>query len=471
MINVRSLLSGSAVFLGLGVVMQPPALLATDAVESWKAPVLTTERYNEDWSSLGDPANRTGRWTEAFKHIPLGSEGSYLATGGELRLRAEGYRGNSWGSAAAPNDNYLWSRALPYADLHLGAARIFAQPVIAYAAGVDPAPGPVDQTRIDLLQAFADVEIPLDGETRLRLRGGREMIGLGTERLVGTRYGPNVPLAFEGGRAILRHRSFSASLLYVRPVESGPRSMDDRASSSRRLWGVYMTQPFGSAGLDFYYLGYENGEAIFRQGTGDERRHTLGARFFGTEGGWHWNLEAMGQFGRFAGGSIEALSIATEAGRSFDVLPLKPDLILRFNIASGDSSAGDRQLGTFNALFPKGKYFGELSPVGPYNLVNLQPAATFDLGHGVSVGLAGAAYWRQSLGDGIYDIPGNLLRAGEGSRSRFIGTEAEISVELQATPELTVSASLSVFRPGAFVHETGPARTIQMVGLETNFRF
>ena len=36
------------------------------------------------------------------------------------------------------------------------------------------------------------------------LRGGREQMSLGTERLVGTRYGPNVPLAYDGGRVIVR---------------------------------------------------------------------------------------------------------------------------------------------------------------------------------------------------------------------------------------------------------------------------
>ncbi len=32
---------------------------------------------------------------------------------------------------------------------------------------------------------------------------GRQMLSFGSERLIGTRYGPNVPLAFDGGRAIV----------------------------------------------------------------------------------------------------------------------------------------------------------------------------------------------------------------------------------------------------------------------------
>ena len=32
-----------------------------------RAPTLTIERYSEDWSSLADPVNRKGDWTESLK--------------------------------------------------------------------------------------------------------------------------------------------------------------------------------------------------------------------------------------------------------------------------------------------------------------------------------------------------------------------------------------------------------------------
>jgi hypothetical protein len=109
--------------------------------------VLTTERYNEDWSDLADPAKRSGHWTDKFKYIPLDDTGrDYLTTGLELRLRNEDYENNALGNAAAPNNGYLWTRLLPYADLHLGLGKVevraFAQPIIAYAAGVAPRPAP-----------------------------------------------------------------------------------------------------------------------------------------------------------------------------------------------------------------------------------------------------------------------------------------------------------------------------------------
>jgi hypothetical protein len=81
------------------------------------------------------------------------------------------------------------------------------------------------------------------------------------------------------------------------------------------------------------------------------------------------------------------------------------------------------------------------------------------------------AYWRYSIADGVYDIPGNLVRAAGNSTARFVGKQAEGTIAWQATPELELSASLSAFVAGNFIRQTGSARTIRMLGLESNFRF
>ncbi|MEG3163146.1 alginate export family protein [Sphingomonas sp. PB2P19] len=439
--------------------------------EAWQPPTLTTTRYDERWSTLADPATRTGRWTEPFKYIPLGDE-VYLTTGVEVRLRNEAYRANLWGGGDAPDDGHLWMRAMPYADLHVGRVRGFVQPIAAYAAGVAPSAGPIDQTRVDLLQGFVDVRLgnaetgSFDG-AGVTVRAGRQMLSLGTERLVGTRYGPNVPLAFDGFRALATVGGATVSLLAVKPVQPGLGTLDDRSSRTKSLWGVYATR----RRLDLYYLGYRNTAARFGTRAGRERRHSIGARTFDTVADWHWNVEGVAQFGRFAGGPIAAWTLGTELGRRFPNAKLAPDAVLRVNIVSGDSHPGDDRLGTFNALFPKGKYFGELSPVGPYNIVSVNPRVAAALGKTVSASLAAMAYWRYSRSDGVYDIPGTLIRAPGTSRARFIGKEAEATLAWQVTPELELSTSISAFAAGQFIRDTGKARTIAMFGTEANFRF
>lgn len=454
---------------------------APTATEAWQSPTLTITRYDEHYERLADRAARDDHWTEPFKYIPFGKDGAYLTTGIELRARNENYRDNLWGDADAPNDSYLWLRAIPYADLHLGtgkvAARAFVQPILAYAVGVAPSSGPIDQTRADLLQGFLDVRFGAGTNTTdglgLTLRAGRQMMSLGTERLVGTRYGPNVPLGFDGFRGFVSVKGATVSLLAVRPVMPGVGTFDDTRSRTRSLWGAYATVPAVAPGigLDLYYLGYRNTSARFGGAVGRELRHSVGARSFGAIGDWHWNVEGVAQFGRYAGGSIAAWTLGTEVGHRFPKAPLTPNVVLRVNVVSGDRRAGDGRLGTFNALFPKGKYFGELSPVGPTNIINVNPRVAATLMPTVTASLAGVAYWRYSRADGVYDIPGNLIRAPGDTTGRFIGKEVEGTLAWQATPELELSTSLSAFDPGSFIRQTGSARTIVMLGLEANLRF
>lgn len=429
--------------------------------EAWQPPTLSVTRYEEDWSDLADADKRTRHWTGPFKYVPLGEE-AWLSTGVELRARSESYRDNLWGGPAAPDDSYVWLRAMPYADLHVGKLRAFVQPTATYAIGMSPAPGPTDRSGIDLLQGFAEAD--LGGVT---LRVGRQMLSLGTERLVGTRYGPNVPLAFDGLRGDMKLGPATVSLLAVKPVQPGPHGFDDSTSHTKALWGAYAASP----GVDLYYLGYRNRVARFLDGKGKERRHSVGARFHGTRNLWHWNVEGVYQFGQLANRRISAWTLSTEAGRSFPALPFAPDATMRVNIVSGDDKAEDGKIGTFNALFPKGKYFGELSPIGPANIISLNPRVAGTIGNGVTASLAAMAYWRFSKVDGIYDIPGQLVRAPGESGARFVGKEVEATVAWQATEEWELSASLSAFAPGRFIRETGRTPTITMLGLESNFRF
>ena len=58
---------------------------------------------------------------------------------------------------------------------------------------------------------------------------------------------------------------------------------------------------------------------------------------------------------------------------------------------------------TFNALFPKGKYFGEIGLLGSDNLINLHPALELNLGERWSASIAEVFDSRENTGDGIYD--------------------------------------------------------------------
>jgi hypothetical protein len=449
------------------------APVAAQTTDASRAPTLTIERYDEDWAVLADPEKRTGHWTEAAKYIPLGDDdAAYLTTGVEARSRYEGYRNTNWGSS--PDQGYVWHRLMPYADLHVGKVRLFAQPILSTISGTDAPKRPVDTTGIDITQAFGEVEIDVAKDTTLKVAAGRRLLSLGAGRFIDTRYGPGVPLPFDGVQATIGRGQAQVTLLYVRPVSTMPGNFNDRTESESSAWGSYATRWFGrgrAQGIDLYYLGYRDRHAVFDQGVGREVAHTIGTRLFGDTGRWYWNVEGVLQRGSFAGMPVRAWGAGGEIGRRFPALPLKPELALLSDVISGDRNPNDRVLGTLNPMFPRGKYFGALTPVGPRNLIHLRPSATVHPAANVALSLTGVAYWRESTRDGIYNIPGFLVRSGRDASARFIGKQLELAIAWQATRELNLSTQLSTFAPGAFIRETGPAKAIRMLGAAANYRF
>ena len=437
-------------------------------------PAFDNARAAEDYSYLRDPANHTGAWWEPLKFLPLDPWGhNRLGLGADLRLRHERYRNNLW--RAAPDDAYGLMRLMPFADLRLGRdLRVFGQLIGAWAAGIEPGPGPVDETGVDILQSFARIGLPSDGSA-VTVQGGRQLLAYGSERLIGLRFGPNVPQAFDGALARWDSGVWRADAFAMRPVENGLNSFDDRADRSRGLWSLYATRALPEvvpgSGLDLFYIGYSREMARFEQGTGKELRHTLGARFFGASGGWKWDLEGHFQFGEFGAGDIRAWSVATDIRHTFRTMPLRPFVQLRANAISGDRNPNDLTLNTFNAMFPKGKYFGEVGVIGPANLLNLHPNVGIDLGRGWSLSAAAVFYWRESRRDGVYGIPGNPIRASGGSGARYIGTQGELVLGFSPTRGVDIEFAYAVLGAGRFIRETGLSDTVHFWGTEVQLRF
>ena len=444
-------------------------------------PPLTVTRHAEDYRYLADPTRRSGAWWEPLKHFRLGSnDGAYLSTGAELRLRHEIYRERLWGGSAAADDGYTWARALPYADLHLGrSVRAFGQLAIAYASGSALKETAVEQTGVDVAQAFVEVgaRVRLAGrDSRLSVRAGRRLISYGAGRLIAPRYGPNVMQPFDGGFATLDvGRAWSVDAFLARPVAPGTGDFDDR-SGDPSLWALYAVRrdlkaAGGRSSLDLYYIGYREDGAVFDQGRALEKRHTIGARLAGGRRGWSWDWEGMYQFGSFGDGRISAWSIGTRTGYGWPRHRLQPSLTFEAAIISGDADRADPDLQTFNALYPNGNFFGELTPIGPYNLVTAGPTAAARISDEVGVEAKALFHWRQSRGDGVYSVPGILVRSGAGSRAARIGTQGSVSLTWAPSRTFDITATYGFFAAGRFLEETGPSRTTHFVGTQARFRY
>ncbi|HEY5895546.1 MAG TPA: alginate export family protein [Chthoniobacterales bacterium] len=475
------------------------ALLGAGVIRGQQAQIVQSPdiigktRQVEDYGYLSDARNRQGFWWEKLKYVPLGNsaDAPFVTLGGEVRVRYEWIDHTDFGSGPQDTGGYLLTRAMPYVSLTIpdssgGWKWLFFGQVERASSDYDArGPGPIDEDDFDLLQTFARVTLPL-GAGELTIQAGRQIIAFGTERLLGARYGTNMPLSFDGGLVRWKDERWDVSGFYLWPVQIEQDPLDNQSTDDEQLWGIYATRKLGDflpslprAMADFYYLGYTNAAASFNSGSGREWRHTIGTRFFGNQpvagGALDWNYEGMLQFGSFdserGNGDILAWSIGTETGYTLDAF-LEPRFCLRANIISGDSNASDADLQTFNPLFPKGKYFGELNPVGPYNLINVLGSVGIRVTDQVTLSVQGGPYWRYSADDAVYGVGGNIVRASTASSdARFIGTQVEVVAEWNPVRELAFLVSYSQFSPGAFIEESGPSETIHFVAVEATVQF
>ena len=375
-----------------------------------------------------------------------------ISAGGQVREQYERFAHEEWGGGTPDASGYwlqrymfnvdaqVWRRLRAYVEVKSG--------IELWRAG---GPRPPDEDALDLHQGFVDLSF---GPATVRL--GRQEISFGTQRLISVREGPNVRQSFDGADLVIEHGQWRVDGFGTRYVGTDTGVFDDSSNTGRTLWGVYAvheTDAGGTAGVDLYYLGYRRNQASFDQGTGLELRHSWGVRAWGESTTVDYNTEAVLQTGTFGLSRIRAWTVASDTG--YRPVPAVR-LGVRADITSGDADRHDDRLGTFNPLFPKGNYFGLVSSLAPSNHIDLHPQVTIDPRPDLVFSAMWLFFWRQQRDDGIYGIPGNLIRSGEGTHERFVGQSPGLEVEWQATQHLSVTGNLALFTAGPFIRETGP---------------
>src|SRR5712664_4701947 len=205
-------------------------------------------RFNEDWSVLrGVDLGATDDFWDRLKFIPLTPDGSvWLTFGGQVRERAEYFRQFLFGaSQPEQSDAYLLSRVRLSADLHVTPyVRLFAEGRSAFALDRDLQGGRttafVDE--LDLMNGFADIMIPLGDRASATLRGGRQELIFGSQRLVGPGDFTQVPRAFEGGAAIGQIAGWTITPFWAQPVVVDKYRFN-QSTSDQELFGVFGTGP------------------------------------------------------------------------------------------------------------------------------------------------------------------------------------------------------------------------------------
>jgi Alginate export len=440
-----------------------------------EAPSYKPSRQDEDWSALRDKALRTDPW-DSIKFIPLNSDGSaWMTFGGEVRERFEYYDQANWGKGVQDSNGYLLQRYMLSADTHVSEEfRLFTEFQGGLEDGRNGGPRGSDRDALDAHQLFADVRLPFAKNNSLTLRLGRQELAFGSQRLVSLRDSPNLRRTFDGARATLMWEGWQFDAFATRPVRLKTGVFDDDTDLGTKFWGFYGVAPFSpvrGGHVDFYYFGLDRDEATFAQSTAHERRHSIGTRLWGKNAGWDWNHEFVYQFGSFGSGDICAWTAATDIGYTFSKATLSPRFGIKADLTSGDRDPKNKDLQTFNPLFPKGGYFAETGLIGPQNHIDLHPSVELHPSESVKISADIDFFWRESTHDGVYNIGQVPLRTGTNGGSSYVGSQATVQIEWKIQKHLTWTANYAHFFSGAFLHENLPDKDVNYFASWLSYRF
>jgi hypothetical protein len=374
-------------------------------------------------------------------------------------------------------NSYLNERYMLHFDIHYGGhVRTFVELKSGLNSFRIGGPRPIDEKKLDFQAAFLEAGTST-GPRWMMLRVGRQELEYGSGRLIDVREGPNVRLSFDGFLVKSQVDSWHIDGLAMRPDLDNPGFFDNAPNHAVGFWGVYVTRPvFRDATIDAYYLGLDRQQATFERGTAQEVRQSLGARLsvpIATQRpGLDFDYEGAWQFGTFGTGNIRAWTVASETGYRFPKAPLKPRFSAKADISSGDNPKS-RTLGTFNPLFPKGNYFGVLATTGPgpINFIDFHPHVETSFPHNVSLSVDWIFQWRESLEDGVYAVPGFLIRPADGSQARFVGHRPGTELRWQENRHLWLQADYGIFYAGEFLKETKPGRNLNYWALWAGYKF
>lgn len=387
--------------------------------------------------------------------------GTELQLDASLRLRGMYYDPTRFG-IQGEEDGYGLLRALASVAARRGAWEGLAQFGVHAEQGRSGGPGGTDQGALDLQQGY----VRWHGE-QLSWHLGRQEAAYGSSRLVSVRDGPNIRLAFDGVRGRWQQQRFRMDVMALRAVDNRMGAFDDRSDRGQYLLGGYATwQGVGPGnGLDLYVLGYGRDAARFASATGDERRTSLGTRWFTVKPRWDANVELVAQRGtlsRTQGDlAIRAWTLASDSGVRWPDRRWQPRLGVKLDIASGDHAADDGRLNTFNAMYPKSAYFSEASLLAPANLMDVQPTLTLRPHPRLTTEFGWQMAWKHRRSDAVYTTPAPLAAVpGTAGTPRRIGQQYKWETSWEASPHWTWKGQLAWFEAGPGLRAAGGRDTL-----------
>ncbi|HEX5271671.1 MAG TPA: alginate export family protein [Gemmataceae bacterium] len=415
--------------------------------------------FDANYRYLDKPDNEQTNWADCTKRIHLGDNWMF-SIGGEERIRYN----NEVDSRLTGKDNVYESyRSRVYADLwYRDVFRVYVEYFDANVSNQDLPRSPSDVNKSDLLNLFAEVKVFELGGQGVYVRGGRQELYYGSQRLVSPTDFPNATRTFDGVKGYWHSEKLDVDGFWTRPVVIDPSRFDSENDKATFAGAWATCKPAKGQYIDLYYLYLDNDTPLPGRPVPGARGgfdvNTFGARATGDYKFLMWDFEGMYQFGEHGAQTTSAGAYDLGLGTHCANLPLNPTFWVYYDYASGNHNPGKGQYGTFNQLFPNGHaYFGGTDLVGRQNIQDLNFDGWITPCKWVIVGLQYHILRLDAAKDALYSAAGTVERSDPTGRA---GTNVGEVVTSYTNFHLSAHSDLllqySHLSAGAYIKATGP---------------
>jgi len=416
--------------------------------------------YDNDFGYLTDPClpdfdsrDAVTRMSDRLKNIEVAGP-IRLSLGGEARLRFHHEDGIGLSRLDGLDNDFVLSRVRAYADVEVTEYfRGFVEVIDARQAGTDLPPRGIEVVRGDVLNGFAEVGAPV-GEGRVYLRGGRQELLFGAQRLVSPLNWGNTRRSFDGVRAGYVEDDLTVNAWFVNPrVIAGRSSLRQEKADFSGLHATWTGLPGQT--VEAYAYNLDRDDPL----TPRSNVWTLGGRLTGRLGWALYDFEGAAQTGTSGNDDVSAGMVALGVGADFKAAAgLPATLWLYYDLATGDSDPDDGKQGTFDQLFPLAHaWLGFMDLVARQNVEAVSAKLTVTPLPKLRLFASVHSFHLAEKTDALYNAGGAPIRIDPtGAAGSHVGEEIDVTVRLSPLRWLTLEAGYSRFIGGRFIEETRP---------------
>lgn len=390
-----------------------------------------------------------------------------LSFGGSWRFQPESFINGEFDHDVNQDNVWYLNRFLAHAHFKIDKSfELFVELGSSSVTHKDEV-SPVDEDEIYVNQLFVRYRIAPYCE----IAAGRQNLRLGSGRLIDLREGPNTRRSFDFTEFNFQSEKFSAKSFFAIPVQPSFGTFDNTyLDFDETLSGIYTTTVFyEKTNLDVYVFYQKENNAVYNSGIANERRVSAGFRHFGKFKGLKYNNEMVYQLGAFGDQDISAWTISFNMEKDINFFEKRLNLGVKTEIISGDRDLMDNKMNTFDALYPRGAYFGRVARFGPSNLIDVQPYIETEFKRFL-VEIDYAAFWRYSLDDGVYGAA-LTLEYPDTNNERFIAHQVGTILGYQLNKFVFFEFESNIIFPGGFLITSNKSDTLYHFVLTAEIKF